>query len=159
MKEEMISFPPPGPGLTDAKEGGMYVLLVVPYPGGWSENCAVDAQAQISRADVCLSPGQSALWEPYRQGREPFRAYDRLKAAGMDDLARGYLRLVDPDELSVPVLASVFLGSTSCSLVDEAADDWWTASESDLTSVGRAVWGGLRAAYGVEPLLLTFLDT
>lgn len=159
MKEEMISFPSPGPGFRDAAEGGMYVLLVVPYPDDWSANCCVDAQAQISRADLCLNPGHGALWEPYKQGQVPFRAYDRLKAAGMDDLARWCLRAVDPQELSVPVLVSAFLGSTSYSLVDEAADSWWTASESDLTPVGRAVWNGLRAAYGVDPLLLTFLDT
>ena len=137
----------------------MYVLLVVPYPDDWSANCCVDAQAKISRADLCLSPEQGVFWEPYRQGREPFRLHGRLKAAGLNDLALWALEAVDSQELSVPVLASVFLGSTSHSLVDEAAGSWWTASESDLTPVGRAVWSGLRAAYGVEPILLTFLDT
>lgn len=55
--------------------------------------------------------------------------------------------------------AVVTLGTTGASWFDTAAGEYWAASVDDLTEEGRKVVEGLKALYGLDVELLTFLDT
>jgi hypothetical protein len=68
-------------------------------------------------------------------------------------------RLKEEDLYSVPLLASVCLGSSSEAYFDDQRGDYWTASRQDLTGEGRRLVRGLERLYGRPAELLTFLDT
>jgi hypothetical protein len=53
----------------------------------------------------------------------------------------------------------VFLGSTSASLWDEQRSRYFEVTKDDLTMDGKEIYNALQRAYGVDPILLTFLDT
>jgi hypothetical protein len=63
------------------------------------------------------------------------------------------------DDISLPLLAAVFLGSTGASMWAPTKHEYFTAKYEHLTQHGKTLYDGLRLAYGVEPTLLTFLDT
>ena len=114
----------------------MYVIMAVPEEGDENDACCVGVSIQLTEPDVLLSPGRMA--DVWGDG-SPGAAY--------------------PDRASPPLRAAVFPGSTSASLWDEGAGNYWCASPDDLTEDGKVLYDTLRRANGVEPLLLTFLGT
>lgn len=161
LKREMVRFPSEGDGLEHSGEGGIYVIMVVPEP--WEHdghNAHVDVHATLSRPDVCLSARRTEIWEPYDHAKlGSGRVYQALTAKGENELAQWALRATHDSEISAPLLASVFLGSSGVPLWSSDLSAYWTAGVDDLTEAGKALYDGLKAAYGVEPVLLTFLDT
>lgn len=132
-----MNLPSPlSPNLEDSGEGGMYVIVAVTEEEDARNECRVDVNILLTEPDALLSPGRVAdVW-----------------GDGMSNVAY-------PDRMSLPLRAAVFLGSTSVSLWDEAAGNYWCASPEDPTDDGRVLYDMLRRMNGVEPVLLTFLDT
>jgi hypothetical protein len=60
---------------------------------------------------------------------------------------------------SVELLMALHLGSTGSSLWSESGGHYFCAEYKDLSKEGRALYDSAKAAYGIEPLILTFLDT
>lgn len=131
-ERQMVYFPDIGPSMEDSGEGGMFVILVVPTPEDWQNHCAVDVNVILTQPDVCLNAEHRNLW-----------TYD----------------LAYPNNTSLPVLAAVQMGSTHFSLCDRSKGKYWTAEYRHLTPEGASVSQSLARAYGVDPVLLTFLDT
>jgi hypothetical protein len=129
---QLVNFPGAKSGITSGGDNGMFVVMAVPEPEGWTQECTVDVSLVLTEPDVCVSPEGRDLW-----GRES-----------------GY-----PDNTSVPMLAAVHMGSSDMAYYDEVKDEYWAAQESDLTEAGMAIMRALFCAYGVAPVLLTFLDT
>lgn len=159
MNSELINFP--GEGYwEDSGEGGQYVMLVIPMPNDYTFHCSVDMSILMTRPDVCHTPNE--LWEPYHYHtsgyKKSIQAAEVLRDVGESDLAQWACQRYSHDELSTSVLAAVHLGSSCRSLVNGTVG-YWTASYDDLTSAGRILWDTLKNVYGVEPMLLTFLDT
>lgn len=158
--KNLVNFDVPGDHLEDSGEGGLFAIMVVPEPEGYDTMCHVDAKTVILRPDVCVSEHRNALWEPWEHGRMTNgKAYQQLTQAGMEELARWALMTTSDHDLSLPLLASAFLGSTCHSLWNARQSAYWTAGVDDLTEQGKTLYDSLKAAYGVEPLILTFLDT
>jgi len=160
---ELVEFPPCAgmTNLRDSGEGGLFVWLVVPEPENASYDCHVDTRVNMTLPDVCLT--QQDLWVPYRfremDARLEQDARTFLKEQGKEELAHWTGRVINSDEMSSDLLAAVFIGSTGSSIYDEGAGRYWEASYDDLTAAGQALYQGLKAAFGTEPKLLTFLDT
>lgn len=157
---------PPTLGLTvwrDAGEGGMFVWLVVPAPNHPRHECHVDSTLHLTSPDVLITKDTAELWVPYRRHRDSDahlqeEAKGALWAAGKEELANWTDRVMNADEMSTDLLAAVFLGSTMTCPVHEQAG-WWEAGYGDLTQAGKVLFDTLKAAFKVEPLILTFLDT
>lgn len=132
-----MNFPSPlSPHLEDGGEGGAYVAMAVPEEGDENDACCVDVSIQLTEPDVLLNPGWVAdVWGDGLSGT----AYS--------------------ERTSLPPRAAVFLDSTSASLWDERAGNYWCARPDDLTEEGKILYDMLRRVNGVEPLLLTLLDT
>jgi hypothetical protein len=148
----------------DTGEGGVFVLLAVPEPSGYSHGCHVDVSINLSAPDACLNSDlRNAVWQPFdyhKSGyKKAFQAKDALDAAGQPELGAWALQTTSPDDWSANLLAAVHLGSSPHSLWSEQQGAYWTATVDDLTDAGLALHDGLRAAFGVEPVLITCLDT
>lgn len=178
---ELINFPQPGGEWRDSGEGGQFVKLVVPEPEGWLNNCCVDASIVLKQPDVCHNGRE--LWEPYDHEanmtqHDVFqymrRRLEDEKESGVEqpewkkEFHRGIdyhkwgswvLRANNPDHISVPVLAAVEMGSSQFSLWSESQSRYWLADEFSLTEAGQRVADSLHVAFGIAPILLTFLDT
>jgi hypothetical protein len=162
MQEALINIPSGGV-YEDSGEGGLFVMLVVPQPDDWGHNCHVDVNITLSSPDVCIGD-QHRLWGEGRRDtvdawRNQLKAQKALDEAGKGDLAIWALQARNPQDDSVPVLAAVHLGSTSESLWDEHKSRYWRAEKDNLTFAGFVLYARLQAAFGVEPLIMTFLDT
>jgi hypothetical protein len=164
MNHTLITFPDPVFPFEDSGEGGLYVMAVIPEPEGWKNRCHVDVSVSLhlSEPDVCLNSEQRDLWAFAEDARASHqkqqRASDMLRKQDKD-LAAHIWQLASWDAFSLPLLAAVQLGSTQHSLWNSAEGQYWTAQQSDLTPGGRFLLGGLWGAFGIEPVLLTFLDT
>lgn len=157
----------------DTGEGGQYVLLAVPVPGDHADNCCVDVATYLrlpkpanrpdvvmSHPDVCHTPNELWSRKGYLDGsRESYDAYRHFTGVGNERLARWALHAQSSGQFSEPMLASILLGSDGESRYSDAHGTYWTASYADLTFRGRLLYDIMRGLYGVEPLLLTFLDT
>lgn len=157
----------------DTGEGGQYVMLVVPTPEDHDNECCVDVSTYLrlpkpvnrfdtvlSYPDVCHTRNELWTREGYLEGfRESGDAYKHFTAAGNERLARWALHTQSDGQFSVPVLASILLGSDSQSRYSDPHGCYWTAHHDDLTFRGRLIYDALKSTYHVEPLLLTFLDT
>lgn len=159
MREPLVTIPSTGDGLEDSGEGGLFVIMVVPEPENWSNECHVDVHAMLTHPNVCLSAARSDLWEPYDYKQSCGHLYRKLSDLDMQEEAQWVLRASAPQDFSVPMLASVLLGSTMQSLWSEREGGYWVAGHDDLTVKGRMLSGILKSTYDVEPLILTFLDT
>ena len=62
------------------------------------------------------------------------------------------------DDASTSLLFAAHIGSTPESLWN-ADDGYFTANRDDLTEAGRALYESVKAAYGIDPVLVTCLDT
>lgn len=169
----------------DSFEGGQYVMLIAPESPDYRHNCHVDVNIQLSMPDVCQS--ENDLWvnrdhgETWRHSGDLYhylrnRAeettgvitdkpapewYKRFRGGRPDyrEWARWALRAISPEDLSRSVLFAAHLGSSPHSMYNETGGFYWTATLENLTDTGRALYDVVKATYGVEPLLLTFLDT
>jgi hypothetical protein len=176
VKQELITFPSGGEW-EDSGEGGMYALLVVKEPLEWRTNCNVDVHTLIQRNrpdakrsttvrmtphDVCVSSQEAKLlWAPYNYQSSGYQhdAAKVLRSKGMAVEAQWVERADDPDDYSTSMLATAFLGSTSQSLFSEERGAYFEATIEDLTEQGRALHRLYKSAYGIKPVILTFLDT
>lgn len=162
---QMVNFPGGNDSYEDSGEGGLFVVMVVPQPESWQDNCHVDviAATRLSRPDVCVSPEGHELWEPWEHRKndadKQSQAHQLLTEHGQPVLASWALRARNWDEFSVSMLAVIHVGSTSRSLWHAGRQEYWQAEYRDLNPLGARIHTGLHAAFGVEPLLLTFLDT
>jgi hypothetical protein len=162
----LINFPgggwDPSGGYEDTGEGGLYVMMVVPELEDFQDECMVDVAIQLTRPDAPVS-FTGEIFVPYEHCRSGFdksmRAHKMLKEAGEDQLASWALNTTSPDDVSSPMRVAIHLGSTSASLYSEYRASYWSATSQDLTQEGLALYATLFAAFGVEPTLLTFLDT
>ncbi len=173
-RTELLIFPGcDGAPWEDTGEGGQYVKLVVPEPPNQDHNCCVDVSTflrlpkpanrvdtVLSYPDVCHTPVELWSRDGYMDGfRESGDAYKHFSDQGNERLARWALSTQSEGQFSTPVLASVMLGSSSSSRFADRYGVYWTATHADLTFRGRLLFDTLKSFYGVEPLLLTFLDT
>lgn len=184
MNKELVNFPSPTDGWRDSYEGGIFTMLVVPEPEGWANNCCVDVNILLTAPDCPQNP--SDLWEPYDHEVKihAYEVYQYLSGRAGDTSvefpdarqrpvwARGFrqgfryrewanwaIRARGPESLSAGVLAAMQLGSSQFSLWSDEQGRYWTASKDDLTPAGTVLYDSLASAYGIKPLLLTFLDT
>ena len=118
--------------LKNTGEGGMFVYAVVPALESFQMCCGV--------ASCCLVMGEVLVEE-----EKEFFPHASLEEFRFENF------------LSVPLLAAVCLGSSGGSFWD--GEEYWHCTMSDLTDAGSQLVGMLRELYGVEPELLTFLDT
>lgn len=182
---ELVEFLPyHAEGWRDSTEGGQFVMLAVPKPEEWPQFCHIDVSILLTSPDVCQTPND--LWQPYdhQANMAEHELYRYLSIRSSD--TRGVLQDVKElppwakefsqgfryrewanwaarawgwDRMSASCLAAVHLGSSSWSMWNESQGRYWTASLDDLTERGKNVYDSLYAAFEIEPLLLTFLDT
>jgi hypothetical protein len=179
--QEMVNWPGPFDSYHDSGEGGLFAWMVVPEatsdgedlaPNVAGYNCHVDVEAYLSRPrvalrapDVCISADRVKVYEPhdYKNGWiTRSMELDRLiqqQPGDHRELRRAVIQSLGSDDLSVPMLAAVFLGSTCHSLWDERMSSYFEVTPDSLTEGGKALYNGFQAAYGVDPMILTFLDT
>jgi len=173
---ELVRFPN-GNGWRDAGEGGMYVILAVMEPEHWADNCNVDVYStlqrnrpegaarsvviRMSQHDAAVSAGVKDVWPEYDYESiiHKGEAIKFLRTAGKAVEARWAEQSEHRDDYSHPMLATVLLGSTSASLWDEQGERFFEATHDDLTYQGKVLYEVFKNAYGVEPVILTFLDT
>lgn len=168
MSKGMVNYPDGG-DWEDSGEGGLYSMLVVVKPveedgQAWAEFCHVDVVISLPAPDVCVSMERTDLWEPRSDYRDS--GFARMMDAGNILKKENQPRLMQwvygtrshLDE-SVELLSANHIGSTSQSLWSPSRGSYFEAGYGDLTEQGRAMFDAMKAAYGIEPLLLTFLDT
>lgn len=180
--QEMVNWPVPGDRYSDSGEGGLFAWMVVPEavssgegmgPNVFATNCHVDVSAYLSRPrvllnrpDVCVSAAGQKLYEPYDY-RDAW-VHQSISIGAMLNhqhnpehrtLHNALHRTLGRDDVSVPLLAAVFLGSTCHSLWHEAEGRYFEVTRDHLTSRGLTQYALWQGVYGVEPVLLTFLDT
>lgn len=169
MDSQLINFPDAdGAEWEDTHEGGLFVLLMVPKSEEHTDNCHVDVGIvngiRMTAPDAVVS-APDTVWEPwyYTVRMEEWEAQKRVArwAHAENDraVARWAARAWSDTNLSHPVLAAVHIGSIGQALRSDSRDTMWLATFDDLTDAGKAVWASLEAAFGIEPVLATFLDT
>ncbi|MFE0472691.1 hypothetical protein ACFW2V_13850 [Streptomyces sp. NPDC058947] len=163
MCNELIRFPEAGEVWEDTKEGGMYVFAIVPKPTGHRDNCTIENGIVLSAPDYPVSdireywPDMANAVQEEHVRNEAARLMDREGFAVKAAMVRGLASL---NGFSTEMLAAVHMGSTSCSLVARNKDgSHWEAAWEDLTPTGTLLLDRLHVAFGVKPVLLTFLDT
>jgi hypothetical protein len=180
--EELVNWPGTL-DLTDSGEGGLFAWMIVPEamtdgdvpgPNVYGNNCHVDVTAYLSRPrlminrpDVCVSPECSQVFVPYEHRNSWFdhsMTLEKLVTAAEGEgetspLRRALFGTLGQDDLSVPLLVAVFLGSTHQSLWDARLGRYFQVTKETLTLPGQALYSGFQAVYGVDPVILTFLDT
>jgi hypothetical protein len=180
--EDMINWPGTL-DYEDSGEGGLFAWMIVPefissgeaYGANvYGNNCHVDVDAYLSRPrvmlkspDVCVSPEGRKVFEPYNHRDSWFNQSMRLdrmvrEYLGEDrerGLRQGLIQSLGADDISVPMLASVFLGSTGQSLYSHRQGGYFAVTKNDLTLNGKTLYNAFQQAFGVDPIILTFLDT
>lgn len=162
MTNELIKFPEAGTPWEDAGEGGMYVYAVVPRPVDFEGECTVENGIVLTAPDASVSDIRDFWGDPESAAEEEAarddaaRLMDREGFATKAATVRG---LMSRDSLSVDMLAAVYMGSTSRSLKNFTSGTFWEAAWEDLTPSGILLMDRLNIAFGVAPVLLTFLDT
>ena len=120
--------------LKNTGEGGMFIYAVVPAQKSFQRCCGV--------ASCCLLMGEVLVEECAEKEFFPHLSLEDYRFENF---------------LSVPLLAAVCLGSSGGSFWD--GEEYWCCTTSDLTDAGFRLVMMLGELYGVEPELLTFLDT
>lgn len=165
----LIEFPSDG-SFEDSGEGGTFCLLIVPAPRGSDtpDDRTGAGEITVMAPDTYVAaPGlPDEFWTPigFTSRHKPDwcvlrDAAKELGGNGRADLAGAVTRARSRDDFSLGVQAALRLGSTERSLWNPKEGVYWAAGETDLTPAGRALYDGLRAAYGVTPVILTGLDT
>jgi hypothetical protein len=167
----MVRFPETG-DWQDSGEGGLFVMMVVVKPmteegfddrTRWDTYCNVDVPIHLGRPDVCVSSERRLLWEPYdyntSSAKAEYEVNKILDEVKRPELKRWLFSTRSSMEDSVELLMALHLGSTSASLHSESAGHYFCAEYKDLSKEGRGLYDTAKAAYGIEPLILTFLDT
>lgn len=169
----------------DSGEGGLFAWMIVPeYIGDgepyataantYGNNCYVDVNAYLSRPrillnspDVCVSSEGRKVFMPWKHRDSWFDQSQTIdKRLKLDPnteegrtLRMALLKTLGADDISVPMKASVFLGSTSQSLYSSRQGGYFEVTKNDLTLTGKTLYNGFQQAFGVDPIILTFLDT
>lgn len=147
----------------DSGTGGLFVMMLVIKPEGWQFNCSVDVDISLPRPVMCISDVHWKLWEAYDYDTSGFKhqmdTMDFLKKAGRTDLQRWVTRARSSEDDSVELLMAMHIGSTPCSLHSEVTGGYFDATYDDLTVGGKGLYDMVKLAYGIEPTLVTFLDT
>lgn len=159
----LINWPTGDDRYRDTGEGGMFAYAVVTTADvSLKEACTVDVAHYLTRPDVCVSR-EAELWEPFDyHASGSTRLHNvraRLEQLGEHKFKDSLNRMIGEDELSVPLRAALYLGSTSASLSLADGGGYFEATYGDLTPAGRALCESLSAAYGTSPQIVTFLDT
>ena len=162
----LINWPVPDERYRDLGEGGLFAYLIIADfldgPAEVTTHCNVDTYAHLDLPDVCVSPEGIRLWPSGAQREEEYRnasdVHHFLGQHGAPDRLKEWpLATRSVSWMSESLWATVFLGSTSAALCDE--DGYFAAAYEHLTEPGRVLHDTMRHAYGIEPRLLTFLDT
>jgi hypothetical protein len=162
MHEELIRFPGVGGTWSDAGEGRMYVYAVVPRPVDYPDNCIVENMIVLTEPDAPVSDIRPLWGDPASAAEEKAARRDAARLMDREGFAvkaASVRSLVSLDSFSVDMLAAVFMGSTHHSLQVSGGGTFWEAAREDLTVAGTQLLDRLHSAFGVEPVLLTFLDT
>lgn len=159
---ELITFPDAA-HWDDSGEGGLFVMLVVVKPEKWQNSCVVDVDISLPRPDVCISDARRKLWESYDYETSGFKkaceAKEIFDREQRKDLVRWAMQSRSTEDDSVDLLMAMHIGSTPCSLHSKVTGGYFDAAYDDLTVAGKGLYDMVKAAYGIEPTLLTFLDT
>lgn len=159
---DLVNFPNDG-DWEDSGEGGLYVLLVVPEPDDWDDGCHRDVSIVMTSPDVVVTPEARDFWDSVDHRSSGFsksiEASKIFKEMKRDDLNRWAMFTTSPEDYSRSVVAAMVVGSTPCSLYSDRDGHYFDAAYEDLKPEGKALFDGLRAAYAIEPVLITFLDT
>lgn len=158
--EPLVHFPSPGERWLDSGEGGLFVMLFVPEPENHQHNCYVEVSITASQPDAVVD-NRPDLW-PDRHGHgERFTTKSNaaavLKEHGDQELHMWAWNTADAADQSVNMLAAVHLGSTHHCL--QGLDGVWCATYADLSQSGKILHDTLKAAWGIDPILKTFIDT
>lgn len=165
--QNLVSFPPPaspGCGYEDGHEG-LQVYLVVPQPTESDSNgsmfeCFTQPLTLMARPDVPLT--ETELWDSYVEERIQRKRRDGarrvLEQHGTETDQEALRESVPSATFSLPVLASVLVG-TRFEAVTYPDGHMWQAKDIDLTHDGKVLYDTLAAVYGIEPVLITTLET
>jgi hypothetical protein len=181
--EEMVNWPVEVDRYSDSGEGGLFAWMIVPESlsdgeaygaNTYGNYCHVDVTAYLSRPrvmltrpDVCVSPGGRKVFEAYAH-RDSWFDYQMQLDKRLDfnieldadrKLKRALISTLGQDDISVPMLATVFLGSTGASLYDERGGGYFNVTKGALTPAGLKQYNHWQEVFGVDPIILTFLDT
>jgi hypothetical protein len=151
-------------GLHDTGEGGVFCYLIVKAPGGWQESktlerCCVETYAHLPRALCVGSSGhangvsaEDDLWGP------PPKFFWPIGSETPEDVCG---RLHERhDRMNGPRLyAAIYLGSSSASVYNDLNERYVSYGYDDLTLDGKILYNSLKRMWGIEPIILTFLDT
>lgn len=168
--ESMINWPVGDDRYHDTGEGGMYAFLVVPSGDILTDAarvtgidaCIVDVALHLTRPDACVS-GERELWEPLDYHASGSTRLHHVRSAlertDQEELKGKLDDLIGEDELSAPLRAAVFLGSTPASLATARGGSYFQATRDDLTPAGETLYDVIHQTYGTRPRIATFLDT
>lgn len=173
MQTELIEFPEYTDGrYRDSHVGGLFVMLFIPEPENWNHQCYVDVNIEATSPDVLVyATGDEDFWPNSWSGGTVYnppwkieqKVIDLVRAAAPadepNDMLQWVIRARSADRTSVPMLVAMHLGSDHRSLWDENNGHYWYGTYKSLTEAGRALYDSLRAAYGIDPIIATFLDT
>jgi hypothetical protein len=161
----LLSFPTSGELWRDTYEGGLFVMLFVPQSEGFEHECHVDVEIIASSPDAMVSEGRE-LWPGRYHHRERMGRMEKkssvaavLREQGEPGMEVWAWNAVDHDDYSVRMLAAVHLGSTHEALYSTCGHGMWSAVYEDLTQAGKTLYDTLKAVWGTEPVICTFLDT
>lgn len=162
--QSMVNWPVGDDAYHDTGEGGMYAFLVIPTEdiASRADACVVDISLQLTRPDVCVSE-ERELWEPFNYhtcgSTRLHHVRSALERTDQTELKSKLDDLIGGDELSAPLRAAVFLGSTSASLATAQGGGYFQATRDHLTTAGESLYDCLHQTYGTRPRIATFLDT
>ncbi len=164
-----VNFPVDNPRFHSTQEGGMLVKLVVCDNREFDDQFGMCTGAGVfdvltesfvgddkrPKPDVAMEFETVADYDRYTAARHEWEAYHfpNLHADQKEDLGESRYR-------SRPYLASMVLGTTGWSGVDNDAGGYWICRFEDLSEKGQALYEQLQDLYpGCDLHLLTFLDT
>lgn len=154
-----VNFPVDHPDYPSTGEGGMVVKLVVYEPLDRAEEWAVCCGANVSevRTEELVGDDRRPLPVQVDESPEGYRAHS---AAVREWEEYHYPRTHPEEDLSIPYLASLVLGTTGWSGYNRTEHTYWHCTKEDLTDAGRALYESMEQLYpGCDIHLLTFLDT
>jgi hypothetical protein len=118
----------------------------------------VDGIISISQVNVEVT--HSGAWRGYcEQSEEKRNRLDEIVRKADKGLFFWSTRLVNTEDASDSLLFAAHMGSTCQSLWSTARSEYFTASREDLTPGGLKLYETIRTVYGIDPLLITCLDT
>lgn len=132
-------------GLSDSGEGGLFAYAIwetLPGPN----DCYVDGQPMLTEANVLIGATGPLANIIIQRPNDYLQNYDEWREQYLQDLQ------------GIGIGAFVFLGSTSQSLWQEDAGEYYTITEDNLTPKGKTIIDAISAMYG-QPTYVTGLDT